>query len=177
MEWIVAIGILGILLIVILNKGSSGAGTRHPIVHSGHFQPETAMITLTDAKKFYRQYLREFTEQDREEIAEAVRMFAADVAEAIEDMKADAQNAEQDAREARERIAELEHKLAASPGDEDLVDALEEARDELASALKENSEALAEAKALRLDKRQYLIDYINREFHGPDWRDRLDVPP
>jgi len=136
-------------------------------------RPESSSVPLvTDAKKHYRQFLETHTNLDRDDISEHVTMFAEEVKEAIADHKIDARDSDEDAKEARKRIATIKTKLNSVPNDEDLQEELSFAEDELAEFLRSKQESLDDAKALRQDKRAFLVDYINREFHGPDWQDK-----
>ena len=137
------------------------------------FQPVEQPMSAPQAKRLFRQLLRDSGCFDKLDVQMHLESFSLELRE--------------HGRELREELAvqrsEIREKLAAIEEDaENLADAIEDARsaDEV-SALEEQialtklrsitakrrlTEATDELDAFRLDKRQFLVDQLNQLFYG-----------
>ena len=145
----------------------------YPVFKTGMFQPIDQPMSMAQAKRLYRELLRDSGRFDNLDVLMQFESFSIDLRE--------------HGRALREELAllrsEIRDKLQMNTDDaENLTDALEDAQsDEEIAAIQEQialtklrsitarrklAEAAAELDAFRRDKRQFLVNHLNGLFHG-----------
>lgn len=143
---------------------------RLPVLKPENIEPRDATLSTADAKKVFRQFMLQTNFLAKEELADHTKWFVDELREheaflkeelarirddlgpCIEDVKVDIQDLRRDLRKETDPAARAE-----------LQAELEDAKRELT----EQSELLKKAKekyrAVKEDKRAFLVDYINRQ--------------
>lgn len=145
--------------------------TAYPLLTPEMIEPQDTNITTALAKNIYRAYGTQAIGLDHEEISENLEYFVDELRQHEELLKDDVLSAHEslddDISESKAEIARLKRRLAKAKDSEDK----EELEDELAAAQEDfqmMSQGIAEPEAalaaFKADKRQFLVDYINRQF-------------
>lgn len=146
-----------------------------PVITREHFQPLDNKITTAEAKKLFRAVLKEHGIcQDRQDLSLAVQMFADDMREEGEGLKDDVAGYREDLREYKRHRKELQRKLKTATDDksrEDIEYELESLDEDIADAESELAEFQDKLKTFRSDKRDFLVEALNVQMHGPEIRE------
>lgn len=151
----------------------------YPIIKPETFTPPDAPISTADAKKLYKQVMQIIGFVDKGCMADYVR-YLAEAMKEEEDYLREELNKERDfiheeIQFDRDCLRDLKSSLrAANTDDERAAIALEisEHEESISQAQKRINEEKALFDAFRADKRAFLVEYMNREIHGQDWRSK-----
>ena len=163
MEIAVALIIVAILAYIVI---SAVGPTKSPLrLQPENIEPVDQPIKTNDAKKVCREYLKQNTSYDREEISESVRCLT-------EEIRLEAEALQDDIGDAKEELDSCQRELAGRgirkrsiPNNSEEVESLRLDIDELMEEIEHLEGVLATAKSelklFRSDKRKFLCDYIN----------------
>ena len=146
-------------------------------------KPVGEPLSAAQAKSTYRAWmlmigrLSDKTREDKAVLADAVEAFADamrlhmdELRECLPDTKIWQKN---ELKELKAHLLELKKELAqcTDPTQQKaLVRAIGVTEKDIQTAPTPGAEDLAEIAQFKADKRAFLVDYINTEVHGPDWR-------
>ena len=147
---------------------------RYPLARLDMIEPLDLPISATEAKKFYRWFVKEIGfATDRQDIADGARYLGDEIKYWQQALKDECEQYAADLKEAKANLAEAEKRLAKCR-DADMREDLEVDVADCRSDVDTISEDLAKAKReladFKNDKRAFVIDYINQEVQGPDWK-------
>lgn len=132
-------------------------------------------ISVSRSAQIYKKYMLRVGYLEKEDISDYVRSLKEDMAEHGEELKFEVKSHKEQVAEAKAEVKSAKKKLSKSKDDDDR----EYAQEELDEAMKElDDETAAYEKFLnqfttfKKDKREFLLDYINSEIHGDDWRNK-----
>lgn len=141
-----------------------------PVLKPENIEPCDAKMSTADAKKIFRQFMLQTNFLAKEEIADHTRWFVEELREheaflkeelgrvrddfgpCIEDTNVDIQDLQRDLRKETDPVARAE-----------LQAELEDAKRELVEQSQFVKKVEEEYRALKDDKRAFLVDYINRQ--------------
>lgn len=136
--------------------------------------PADKPISTSRAVQVYKKYMLKVGYLDKSDIADFARSLKEDIVEREEELKFEVKNAKELVAEAKAEVKSLKKQLSKCKDDDDR----EYAREELDTATAELEEETttyekytAELTHFKKDKREFLLNYINSEIHGDDWRE------
>lgn len=149
-----------------------------PILKPEMLQPADAPISLTDAKRIFGEWMLKIGHlSDKEEASEHVIYLVEAISERADELKEEyvsqKEIASETLRDLRLELSDLKKGLKLASSEEEKCefhDAISNVEREIASpnsAINAAAEALA---AFKNDKRAFLVDYINTQVHGNNWR-------
>lgn len=163
----------------ILNTRGFPEKSRYPIITPETFAPLGVPISTTDAKKLYKQVMQIIGFVEKGDMADSVRYLAEAMKQREDELKDEYTDEKNFVLEEiqfdKECIQELKADLkAAKTDDERTAIAIEisELEENIAQAQKRISEGKAAFDAFKTDKRAFLVEYMNCEIHGQDWRSK-----
>lgn len=146
-------------------------------------KPVGEPLSTAQAKSTYRAWmlmighLSEKTREDKTVLAYAVESFAEDMKLHLDELKTNLSDARADrkdeVKELKAHLLELKKELAqcADPTEQKaLARAINVTEKDIQTAPQGGEQEAAEIEQFKADKRAFLVDYINTEVHGPDWR-------
>ena len=170
----------GILSKISKRISKSGKGTidtddnaSFSLLTSEMITPVDKPVSTTRAVQVYKKYMLKVGYLDKSDISDFARSLKEDIAEREEELKFEIKNAKELVAEAKADVKSLKKQLSKCKDDDDR----EYAKEELDTATTELDEEMcsyekfsAELTLLKKDKREFLLNYINSEIHGDDWR-------
>ena len=156
----------------------------YPILKSEMLQPVDNKLSTQEVKKLFREWMLKIGYLDKDEVHDHVGYFADEIREQEQNYKDDIKEAKEnlafELKPLQEKLAELKKKLSKCTDEttraaieEDIADTVENmtfAKDDAAQTIAEAERDLAAFKA---DKREFLINAVNTQVHGGDWRSKL----
>ena len=146
-------------------------------------KPVGEPLSTAQAKSTYRAWmlmighLSEKTREDKADLADAVEAFADamklhldELKEFLPDSKAWQKN---ELKELKAHLLELKKELAqcTDPTEQKAwARAINVTEKDIQTVPQGGAQEAAEIEQFKADKRAFLVDYINTEVHGPDWR-------
>ncbi len=154
-----------------------------PILKPENLQPVDAPISTTEAKKIFREWMLKIGYLDKEEVADHVKYFADEMKEQDENFKIyideEKEDIEGSINDEKEEIMSLKEELKSckDPQEkEEILDAIKDCETNIADYKADLADRIAALKgkqtAFKTDKREFLIDYINTQVHGSDWKEK-----
>lgn len=188
MEALILVLVVGVV-VYFMTKGreSSPVGTdgnRYPILKPEMFEPRDQPITTAQAKKLYKEFLTQVGyfkahDYDRNEIAYDVEQLVDAINEREESLKFERDNEVEQRKEAlaeaKEDLKEAKRELKSCKDDAkraELEADVQAAEEWVGRHQKAIDELKAAPTTFKADKREFLIDYINRQLHGDDWKSK-----
>lgn len=147
----------------------------YPVLTPEMFSPSDKPISTADAKKLFKQYMKNIGFLAREELSDHANYLGDEIKQDEEYLKGEWSEKKAEVSRITTRLKEIKKKLpsCADPTKKELIEGeIEDLNEELEFASKELQKATEEYTALKNDKRSYLIDYINRQVHGQDWKSK-----
>ena len=157
-----------------------------PILKPEMLEPINAPISTAEAKKVYKDWMLKIGYLDRQEVGDHVRYFADDMKGREEDLKEELNRAKEDAafevNELKEYLAKSKKDIAesADPAEKKKIKKdIESMKEEIKIASQAcviEQACVREIEAIqnfKADKREFLVNYINDQVHGRDWRSKL----
>lgn len=145
---------------------------RYPVLTLEMFSPSDKPISTADAKRLFKQYMKDIGFLAREELSDHAGYLADEIKQDEEYLKGEWLEKKNEVSRITTRIKELKKKIpgCTDPTKKELIEGeIEDLKEELEFATKDLEKAAQEYTTLKNDKRAYLVDYINRQVHGPDW--------
>ena len=143
----------------------------YPLFKPEMIEPPDAKITTAIAKKVFRLYVTQTKALYREEVSEHVGYLVDEIKQHEEMLKDEVRSAResfgQEVAELRREVSGIKRKLekaASLDVKEELQADLAAAEEELQMINKYIVKAETELQAFKEDKRQFIVDYINRQF-------------
>jgi ribosomal protein L29 len=154
-----------------------------PILKPEMLQPVDARISTAEAKRLFKEwmvkigYLSNKDKLDKMELTNHVGYFVEEMKQYEEALKFDIDDEKESAaesiKEEKEEIRGLKKELAKCRGQAEM-DNIREQISHCDRAIENYKESLAvrvkELADFKVDKRAFLVDYINTQVHGPEWR-------
>lgn len=160
-----------------------------PVVTSSSFEPEDMLINATLAKKLYKESLLTTGYFDVDEASESVRLFAEAMRNEGESIRDQIESAKEDMAYAKDQLASKKSDVALKKKElasirksvdseeaeefketaselEILQEELEELEDEVEAGKQEVADQQKYGAEFRKDKRRFLVEHLNLEFHG-----------
>lgn len=132
-------------------------------------------ISVSRAVQIYKKYMLKVGYLEKEDISDFVRSLKEDMAEHEEELKYEVKNGKEQVAEAKAEVKRAKKQLRKCKDDDDR----EYAQEELDGVTAEFEEETAmyekwveELSLFKKDKRLFLLNYINSEIHGDDWREK-----
>ncbi|MFZ6006862.1 MAG: hypothetical protein ACOYU2_04300 [Nitrospirota bacterium] len=155
-----------------------------PVLKPENLQPADAPISTTEAKRIFREWMLKIGYLDKEEVADHVKYFADEIKEQDENFKIYIDEEKDDIEgsidEEKAEIKSLKEELKGckDPQEkEEILDAIKDCEANIADYKADLADRIAALKekqaAFKADKREFLINYINTQVHGPDWKETL----
>jgi len=162
-----------------------------PILKPEMLTPVDAPISTADAKRLFKAWMLKIGRLDKQEIPDHVKYFAdamkdeeqglkeflddekRQVDEAIEERKTEFQDELNDLKEQLSESTDEDEKKALKLEIEDAKKEIRFVKETVTAEFRyfeKTSNALSDFKK---DKRAFLVDYINSQVHGQDWRNKL----
>jgi septal ring factor EnvC (AmiA/AmiB activator) len=154
-----------------------------PILKPEMLQPADAPISTADAKRILKEWMVKIghlsnkDKLDKMELTDHVGYFVEEMKQHEESLKFDIDDEKESVaesiKEEKEEIRDLRKELAKcnDPAEKGNIEAqIADCERSIASyqeSLAERVKALADFKA---DRRAFLVEYINTQVHGPEWR-------
>ncbi len=146
-----------------------GFSKKYRRVSPDMIQPIGEPLTTNDAKAVYRSYMLQIRFHNEKDVAEHVRGLGEEIREMEQAYREDVKNLKDEISQTRSLLKDARRDLAAADTDDDKVSAqehIESAESELEVLARDLDEAEAKYAAFKADKRQFVVDYINRELEG-----------
>jgi hypothetical protein len=143
------------------------APRKPPPLTSEAIQPVDKPVSLADAKRVFRAYTVAHGILDTREVADHVGYMVDDIKSHEESLREEAEQYKPEVADAKDALKEAlrDSKTAKTPEEkeaaEDEVESCREALDDAQRVYERAAKELADFKA---DKRQFLIEYVNRQF-------------
>jgi hypothetical protein len=142
----------------------------YPVLKPEMIEPRDAKITTALAKKIFRMYMTETGYLHREELSEHTSYFADEIRQHEELLKEEVRSAKEsfgeEVSELRREITAT-RKILATAREPEIKEELEAdlaaAEEELQQTSKYILKAEADLQSFKEDKRQFVVDYINRQ--------------
>ncbi len=147
----------------------------YPILRTEMITPTDKLITTAEAKKLFKQCMKEIGCLARDELSEHANYLGEEIKQDEQYLKDEWTEKKGEVSRITPRLKELKKKLSscADPKKKEWIEGeIEDVKEELDFATKELEKAAKEFTAFKNDKRSYLVEYINRQVHGPDWKSR-----
>ena len=146
----------------------------YPILTPDMFKPADLKITTTEAKRLFKQYMKDIGYLNKDELTEHAGYLSDDIHSIEEDLRSDMNAAKETIKDSTGSINTLKKELAKctdTARKEEILDDIEDAEFDVESSAQDLAEAQKALDAFKQDKRTFLIGYINDQVHGPGWRD------
>jgi phenylalanyl-tRNA synthetase alpha subunit len=150
----------------------------YPILRPSTLQPADAPIPTAAAKQIFKQYMLQIGYLDRQEVGEHVRYLADELKEHEQVLKDELanirSNVSDELTELRPHLRQMKKEWAAckEPTEkQSLEDEIEETERQINRSHRELDEAMQKLGVFKVDKREFLVDYINSQVHGQRWRE------
>jgi hypothetical protein len=144
----------------------------YPVLTPEMFSPADKPISTADAKRLFKQYMKDIGFLDREELSDHANYLGDEIKQDGEYLKGDWLEKKSEVSRITTRLKDITKKVSscADPKKKELIEGeITDLNEDLDFATKELQIATEAYTAFKNDKRSYLIDYINRQVHGPDW--------
>lgn len=150
---------------------------KYPVLTSEMITPTDKLLTTTDAKQAFKQFMKTTGYLDKEELSEHASYLSDEIKDYEQSLKEDYSDKKEEISEIKKRLKDLKKKLSgkSTTDKEELEIEVEEAEDELKWATDELEEAAKELDDFKKDKRTFIIDYVNTEVHGHDWKEKFNI--
>lgn len=141
---------------------------KYPLLKEEMLTPVDAPISTTDAKRLYKQFMKEIGFLEKDELSDSVSYLAEEIKDTEQYLREECADKKEEIADAKRQLKEFNERIKTADATErdDIEDEIRELKDDLEyyqTELEEAAEALAK---FRTDKRTFLVDYINRETHG-----------
>lgn len=150
----------------------------YPIITNEMILPVDQEIRLKDAVKMYKQHMVNIGFLERSELDDFVRSFKEECIEHEQQLRDETNWAKDTLAEAKAAAKpeskKIKKQMARSQDEDekdDLLQELAEVEEEAQGAKEEYERLAAEWTLFKRDKRAFLVNYINSEVHGQDWRE------
>jgi len=170
-------GLLSKITSKLFNKSSGEDDTDQEVTFSlmtpEMITPVGKPISVSRAVQVYKKYMLSVGYLEKDDISDFVRSLKEDLGEREEDLKEEVKNAKEQVAEAKAEVKRSKKQLSKCKDDDDREYAQEEldtATAELAEDTATYEQCVADLALYKKDKRTFLLDYINSEIHGDDWR-------
>lgn len=148
----------------------------YPYMTDEMITPVEKPISTKDAVSIYRKHMLAIGYLERSEMSDFIGSLKDEIKEHEHFLKEEVKAAKEalaeakaEARPEMKRIKKLRSKSRDADEKADYTEDLEEVKSEVHSALGDLDAAVEDLKRFKNDKRQFLINYINSEVHGPNW--------
>jgi flagellar motility protein MotE (MotC chaperone) len=155
----------------------------YPILRADVLQPKDADISTAEAKRIYKAWMLQIgfyknkDSIDRAELADAIEYFAMAIKETEQYLKDELDHEKQIIKDEADGIKKEitkwreDLKTASKEEKEEIRESIDYATLELKTLETTRLErATAEYASFKASKRDFLIDYINKETNGDDWQ-------
>jgi paraquat-inducible protein B len=135
-------------------------------------------VSAKKAVQVYKKFMLKVGYLEKDDIADFVRSLKEQMAEHEEELKYEIKNAKELMVEAKSELKSCKKQVAKSKDDDDREYAQEEfdtAEAELKAETAAYEKLVADLAHYKKDKREFLLNYINSEIHGDDWREKFGV--
>ena len=151
---------------------------KYPILTVSMITPADQPITTTDAMKIFKQHMLDIGYLEKDELSEHVGYLSDDIKGHGQYLKDEVTNTKEEIQEAKTELANLKKRRATGSDDEkeDIEDGIKLLEGELIIAAMDIEKANNNLAAFKKDKRAFLVDYINAQVHGDDWKSTLRSP-
>lgn len=171
-------GLLGKIVGGLSKKNTQGDHDKEkavfPIMNPEMITPLDKPISVSRAVQIYKKYMLKVGYLEKDDISDFVRSLKEDMAEHEEELKFDVKNGKEQVAEAKAEVKRAKKQLKKCKDDDDREYAQEEL-DSVTAELDAETEmyekGLEALSLFKKDKRQFLLNYINHEIHGDDWRE------
>lgn len=151
------------------------ANTSLSLMTPDMMRPVDKPISRNRAVQIYKKYMLGIGYLEKGDISDYVRSLKEDMVEWEEELKYEIKNAKEQVADAQAKVKRLKKQLKKCKDDDDR-EYVQEELDTGAAELFEETAAyekfVAELAQFKKDKRAFLLNYINSELHGEDWREK-----
>ena len=161
------------------DDSGDGGDTFLAVMTPDMISPADKPVSTSRALQIYKKYMLKVGYLEKADVSDYLRSLKEDMVECAEDLKYEVTNANEQMAEAKAAVKRLQKQLRKCKDDDDR----EYVQEELNTAIAELNEEtaarekyVAELTLFKKDKRQFLLNYINSEIHGEDWRD-VNISP
>lgn len=159
-------------------KGDEGAGDTADdaslsIMTPDMIHPAEKAVSTNRALQAYKKYMLEIGYLEKDDVSDYVRSLKEDMVEWEEELKFELKTAKELVAEAKLGVKRLQKQLRKCKDDDDreyLQEELDTAETECNEETAAYEKYAAELALFKKDKREFLLNYINTEIHGEDWR-------
>ncbi len=140
----------------------------------GMITPLDKPISTARAVQIYKKYMLKVGYMGKSDVSDYVRSLKEDMDEREEELKYETKYAKEQITEAKSEVKSAKKQLSKCKDDDDREYAQEEldtATVELEEEVARYEGFVAELALFKKDKRDFLLNYINCELHGDDWRE------
>ena len=151
-----------------------------PILRAGMLEPVDAAISTTQAKRIFREWMLKIGHLDKQEVGDHVGYFADAMKDHEECLKMESDHekemTKEEISEEKEYLKDAKRDLAKCKNESQKaelqsdIDASEQEIARLTKCLADHNKPL---DILKKDKRDFLVNYINDQVHGSDWRSKV----
>ena len=150
------------------------------ILRSDMLQPIDNKITTTEAKRIFKEWMLKIGRLDKQEVTDHVGFFSEAIKDQEECLKMEADHEKEQTKELiaeeKEYLKDAKRELATCKDEskkaelQSDVDASEQEIARLTKCLADYNKPLDDFKK---DKRDFLVNYVNDQVHGSDWRSKV----
>ena len=151
---------------------------KYPILTVSTITPADQPITTTDAMKIYVQHMLDIGYLAKDKLSEHVGGLSNEIKRHGQSLKDAVTDTKEEIQEAETELANLKKKLATCSAEDrkDIEDGIKLLEGELLIAAVDIEKATNNLVEFNKDKRAFLVDYINTQVHGDDWKSKLWLP-
>jgi len=156
---------------------SSSLDKQFPFINESMIEPVDEPISTRDAVKIYKQHMLDIGYLVKSELSDFVVSFKEEMKEHEQQLKSEVDWAKDTLAEAKAELkseTKRTKKMLSKSKDEDekndFSQDLESVEGEAGSAGEDFNRLSGELAQFKKDKRSFLVNYINTEVHGSDWK-------
>ncbi|BHH85427.1 hypothetical protein [Desulforhopalus sp. 52FAK] len=172
-------GLLSKITSTLLKKGEVEGDAMEEAVFSlmtpEMIPPVGKPVSVSRAVQVYKKYMLSVGYLEKDDIADFVRSLKEDMAEREAELKYEIKNSKEQVVEAKAEVKSLKKQFSKCKDDDDreyVQEELDRATADLVEETATYEQFVADLSLFKKDKRMFLLDYINSEIHGDDWRDK-----
>ena len=138
---------------------------KYPVLTADMFEPVDKEINTTEAKKLYKQYMKQIGYLEKDELSDHASYLADEIKENEQYLKDDVADKKSEIKDEKDRLKELKGKLKKANEDtkEDIEADIEDCQQDIEYLNNDLEKETAELTKFKKDKRAFLIEYINNE--------------
>ena len=151
---------------------------KYPILTVSTITTANQPITTIDALKIFIEHMLNIGYLDKDELSEHLGYLSDAIKRHEQHLKDEVADTKEEIHEAKTELANLKKKLLTCSDDEkeDVEGGIELLEGELVIAAVDIEKASSALVEFNRDKRAFLVDYINTQVHGDDWKSKLWLP-